>query len=74
MYWGLSQAETSVGFMQAVAKAQGQPPEMVDSMLQSGAARGFLVLEGKQIKAFFEMRDGMAKLNGKPVPLPGRPS
>lgn len=69
-----AQAETSVGFMQAVAKAQGQPPEMVDSMLQSGAARGFLVLEGKQIKAFFEMRDGMAKLNGKPVPLPGRPS
>lgn len=63
--------ETSMGFLQAVAKLAGQPHQALDGMVAQGVEKGFLKREGDNLKAVFAFDKGEALLNGQPIPLPG---
>lgn len=68
-------AKLPIAFIQQVMKAAGKelPPEVLDAQIQQGMAQGILKREGDVLSAEMTFSKGVAKLNGKPVPLPGLP-
>lgn len=67
--------EAPEALLAKVAEAMGRPlpPEMLEQQLAQAEAQGMLVRSGPTLSAKFEMRNGTALLNGKPMPMPGLP-
>jgi uncharacterized protein YdgA (DUF945 family) len=65
--------EAPVALLPKLGEAMGQPlpPELIDLQLAKAEGQGFLVRTGDTISAKFELREGSALINGKPMPVPG---
>lgn len=74
----VAQAELDVALplVTQVAAAMGKPlpAEVLDQALAAPMAQGLLLREGERVRTKLEWRNGMAALNGKPMPLPGMPA
>lgn len=72
------QAEVDVALplIDALANAMGKPlpPDALEHGVSQAVAQGLLLRDGERVRAKFELREGAAQLNGKPIPLPGMPA
>jgi uncharacterized protein YdgA (DUF945 family) len=67
--------EAPVALLPKLGEAMGQPmpPELIDQQLAQAEGQGFIVRTGDSISAKFELREGAALVNGKPIAVPGLP-
>ncbi|WP_164885175.1 YdgA family protein [Rubrivivax rivuli] len=67
--------EAPVALLPKLGEALGQPlpPELIDQQLAQAEGQGFIVRTGDSISAKFELREGAALVNGKPIAVPGLP-
>ncbi len=68
-----AKAEVPVALLKSIAKIKNQPPEAVEAGLGQILASGYVSRDGDVLKANLVFDKGVAKVNGKPVPLPGMP-
>jgi hypothetical protein len=68
--------EAPVALLPKLGEAMGQPlpPELIDQQLAQAEGQGFIVRTGDSISAKFELREGAALVNGKPIAVPGLPA